>query len=84
MSWKLPYGTKTLYTKFELDLWCVRIRAKSLKFWKYYRGSKNKVLNFIKLGGQKDTPGWEDFNSGLKIEIGQHLTPFLAKKTVEV
>ena len=38
MSQKLPYGTKILYKKFELDLWGGMIRAKSLKFWKYCRG----------------------------------------------
>ena len=32
MSQKWPFGTKTLYTKFELDLLGVWIRAKSLKF----------------------------------------------------
>ena len=50
MSQNLPYGTKTLYTKFELDLWGVRIRAKSLNFWKFYRGPKlifSIFFNFV-------------------------------------
>ena len=53
MSQKLPYGTKTLYTKFELDLWGVRIRAKSLKFWKFYRGQKIKFSIFFNFGVRK-------------------------------
>ena len=76
---KSSYDTKTLYTKFELGLWGVRMGAKSLKFWKYCRGQKNKIFIFLSFWGQKDSPGWEDFKSGLKIVIGQYLTPFSVK-----
>ena len=58
----------------------VRIRAKSLKFWKCYRELKNKIFSFIWLWDQKYAPWWEDFKYGLKIEIRQHLNPFLAEK----
>ena len=48
MSQKLHYGTKTLCTKFELNLWGVRMGAKSLKLWKYYRGARNSFqFSFI-------------------------------------
>ena len=79
---KLPYGTETLYTKFELDLWGVRIRAKSLKFWECYNG-QNYICYFPKIWGMKYAPRWVDFKCGIKIEIKQLLTPFLANKTVE-
>ena len=68
------------YTKFEQDLWGARMGAKSLKFWKYYREAKNNVSNFLSFWGQKVSPGWEDPKSSLKIEIGQYLNPFSAKK----
>ena len=48
MSQKFPYGNETLYTKFELDLWGVRTRTKSLNFKKNYMGPKNNfVPNFL-------------------------------------
>ena len=54
---KSPYGTKTLYTKFELELSGVRMRANSLKFWKYYRVSKNKVVNVLSFWAEKVSSG---------------------------
>ena len=54
--------------------------AKSLKFWKYYRGPKNKVFSFLSFWGQKVSPGSKDSKSGLKIVIGQYLIPFSAEK----
>ena len=52
MSQKLPYGTKTLYTKYELELSGVRIRAKSLKFWKWHRGPNIKFSIFLYFGSK--------------------------------
>ena len=56
MSQKLSDDTKTLYTKFQLDLWGVRIRAKSLKYWKCYRGAKKEYFQFsLMLGSERCT-----------------------------
>ena len=76
MSKKSPYGTKTLYAKFELYLWGVRMGGNSLKFWKYYRGAKNKVLYFLSFWCQKVSPVWEDSKSGPKLESDNILPPF--------
>ena len=42
ISPNLSYSTKTLYTKFKLDLSGIRMGDNSLKFVKYYRGQKTK------------------------------------------
>ena len=44
---------------------------------------KNQNLKIISNGGLLYVKWWEDSKSGRRIQIGQHLTPFLSKKTVE-
>ena len=52
MSQKLPYGTKTLYTKFELDLWDVRMGANSFKYENAIWGQKMKFSIVFILGSE--------------------------------
>ena len=53
ISQKLPYDTKTLYTKFEFDMWSVGIRVKSLKFWKWYGVKKQNFQFSLFLGSER-------------------------------
>ena len=81
MSQKSPNVTKILYTKFELDLWGVRMGANLLKVWKYYRGPTNKVLIVFNFGVRTFRLDERIPNLILKLKSDNiWLPPLLAKK----
>ena len=51
-----------------------------IEVFKYFRGPKNEVFNFLSFWSYKVLPGWDDSKYGLKIVIRQYLTSCLVHK----
>ena len=65
---KLPHGTKTLHTKFELDLSCKD--GRKIEVLEIYAIGWANFFNFHSFSGQKVSSGWENSKYGLEIEMG--------------
>ena len=83
MSQKLPYGTKTLHTKFELDLWGVGWAQKRWSFGDTIGGGK-KVSIFTHFEVRKFRHDERLPNLVLKLKSDIILPLFRQQKTVEI